>query len=76
MIFSSGFKNHYAHFLSPSLLGNGNPSNSKESCSYIARNGNPKAETLKKLLIFQEVTCKTQKTNKKVCFEEGSCLLC
>ena len=28
-----------------------------------------------KLLIFQEVTCKAQKTKKKVCFENISCLL-
>ena len=38
---------------------------SKENCSYISGNGNPERETLKKLLIFQEVTCKARKTNKK-----------
>ena len=35
------------------------------------RNGN----SAKRLLIFQEVTCKARKTNKKVFFEEISCLL-
>ena len=42
---------------------------SKKSFACISGNRNPKTETLKKLFIFQEVTWKTRKKPKKVCFE-------
>ena len=47
----------------------------KECFCYISGNGNPETETLKELLIFLGITCKAWKTNKKVCFEEISCIL-
>ena len=47
----------------------------KRRLFFYFRKRKPRNGNSKKLLIFQEITCKARKTNKKVCFEEIPCLL-
>ena len=71
------------------MSGSGDPEKisdifSKESCSYISGNGNPRKLilqevtfwTLKKFLIFQEVTCKAWKSKTSYTFSYKETKFC
>ena len=75
-------RKHFLYFLKRDLALKNKAS--KKKIYYASVNGNhekilifQETETLKKVLLFQEATCNSQtnKTNKKVCVEEISCLL-